>query len=78
LPQCGEHAYRAYVIGSENKITSPAVIISANDDRDAVKALRRMLPTDHIELWDYDRLVLRIEPKEIGMDRLGSDCMPRA
>jgi hypothetical protein len=78
LPQCDEHAYRAYVIGSENQITGPAVIISANDDGDAIEAVRRILATNPIELWDYNRLVLRLEPKETGIDRFGSDCRARA
>jgi hypothetical protein len=55
--------YRAYFFGPDNHIVQPPKLIEALDDEQAIEAARRMVDGHALEVWDQQRLLIRLEPK---------------
>ncbi len=53
------HKYRLYVYGAEDRLIAPAMVISADNDREATEQAETMLEGVRAELRDGDRLVMR-------------------
>ncbi len=56
-------AYRFYYINSDGHIAGPPPVVVFADDRAAIKAAEALLDDKAIEVWDRDRVVIRLEPK---------------
>jgi hypothetical protein len=52
------HKYRPYVYDAEDKLTAPAMVISADNDDEATEQAGKMLDGVRVELRDWDRLVM--------------------
>jgi hypothetical protein len=52
--------YRAYVLGPDDHIVQPPQLIEAPDDEQAIEAARRILDGHTLEVWDQQRLVIRL------------------
>ncbi len=55
-------AYRLYVLSSDGHITGPPDTIECEDDRGAIETAKQLLDGKAIEVWDGNRLVIRVEP----------------
>ena len=53
--------YRAYIFGPDHHIVQPPKLIEALDDEQAIEAARRMVDGHALEVWDQQRLVIRLE-----------------
>ena len=53
-------AYRAYMIGDDNKVRS-ATVIEAESDQEAISLSRQLVDGHAIELWDRGRFVARLD-----------------
>jgi hypothetical protein len=56
--------YRIYYTGSDGHIVAPPEIIEGSDDKDAIEKARQFADGRTIELWDRDRLLIKIEVKK--------------
>jgi hypothetical protein len=63
--------YRAYILEPDNRISQPPKLIEAPDDRQAIEAARHMADGHALEVWDRQRLVIRLEPRTSPK----SDCV---
>ncbi len=54
--------YRAYVI-SDDHIDGPPYVLIADDDETAIGLARKLVKKWDIELWQADRLVIRLSPR---------------
>ncbi len=52
--------YRLYVYDAENRQLAPAMVIAADNDREATAQAEEMLDGARAELRDGDRLVIRL------------------
>jgi len=59
----GRLTYRAYVFGPDNHIIQPPKLIEAFGDEQAIETARRMVDGHALEVWDQQRLVIRLEPR---------------
>jgi hypothetical protein len=59
----GRLTYRAYVFGPDNHIIQPPKLIEAFGDEQAIETVRRMVDGHALEVWDQQRLVIRLEPR---------------
>ena len=55
--------YRFYYVNSDGHITEPPRIADFRGDRAAIEAAEALLDDKAIEVWDRDRVVIRLEPK---------------
>jgi hypothetical protein len=56
--------YRAYIIGIEGRFIGAEVLSNHVDDAAAIEATKQLIDGHDIELWDRDRLVVRLTPKD--------------
>jgi hypothetical protein len=54
--------YRAYIVGKDGHFASVEFLDSHPDDAAAIEAAKQLLAGHDIELWDRDRLIIRLEP----------------
>jgi hypothetical protein len=56
--------YRAYTIGIEGRFIGAEVLSTHADDAAAIEAAKQLIGQHDVELWDRDRLVARLTPKD--------------
>jgi hypothetical protein len=55
--------YRAYVLDTSGRASGPAYHLICGSDDEAIVRTRRLVGHQLFELWNVDRLVLRLEPR---------------
>jgi hypothetical protein len=55
--------YVVYVFTRDNKIWNPPIVMTCDDDKEAVGQAEQLVDGNDIELWDGDRRVGRIKAK---------------
>jgi len=60
---CTAGAVHTYVFGPDNHIIQPPKLIEAFGDEQAIETARRMVDGHPLEVWDQQRLVIRLEPR---------------
>lgn len=55
--------YRAYIIGDDGHFIGAEMLTIAADDAAAIEAAKRLVDKHDVELWDRDRLVVRLKGK---------------
>jgi hypothetical protein len=55
--------YRTYTIGPDGNFIGAEMLSIAADDAAAIETARRLVGEDDVELWDRDRLVVRLKGK---------------
>jgi hypothetical protein len=55
--------YRAYIIGDDGHFIGAETLGTAADDAAAIEAAKRLVDEHDVELWDRDRLVVRLKGK---------------
>ena len=53
--------YRAYLLDTSGRASGPAYHLICGSDDEAIERARRLVGFQHFELWNVDRLVLRLE-----------------
>jgi hypothetical protein len=56
--------YRLYSTNENGRIAAPPTIIESRDDKDAIEKAREFVDVRPVEVWDKDRLLIKIEPKK--------------
>ena len=64
--------YRAYIFEPDNHIVRPPQLIEALDDEQAIEVARCMVDGHALEVWDKQRLVIRLEPRAGLVDLIAS------
>ncbi|HWN52178.1 MAG TPA: hypothetical protein VNO18_20570, partial [Xanthobacteraceae bacterium] len=55
--------YRVYQLDEDGHIRSPPKVFRCESDEAAIQRAERMVDGHDIELWQLDRLVIRLSPK---------------
>jgi hypothetical protein len=55
--------YRAYIIGIDGHFTKVEFLHNHPDDATAIKAAEQLVDGHDVELWDRDRMVIRLVQK---------------
>lgn len=63
-------SYHAYSVGTDGNFRK-RLVISAQDDADAINRARRFIDGEGVELWDGARLVMRFNCKDPGFASIG-------
>jgi hypothetical protein len=56
--------YRAYIISREGHFLGAEILSECADDEAAEKAAQKLVNGHDVELWDRDRLVIRLSSKK--------------
>jgi hypothetical protein len=56
--------YRAYIIGRDGHFLGAEILSECADDETAEKAAQKLVGGDDVELWDRNRLVIRLLSKK--------------
>jgi hypothetical protein len=56
--------YRAYIVSQEGHFLGAEILSECADDEAAEKAAQKLLGGHDVELWDRDRLVIRLLSKK--------------
>ena len=56
--------YRAYLLDATGRASGPAYQLICSSDDEAMERARRLVGVPLFELWDADRLVLRLEGRK--------------
>jgi hypothetical protein len=56
--------YRAYIIGEDGHFLGAEILSECADDEAAEKAAQKLVNGHDVELWDRDRLVIRLSSKK--------------
>jgi len=55
--------YRAYIIGPDGHFVRAEFLHDHIDDATAIKAAEQLVDGHDVELWDRDRMVIRLKAK---------------
>jgi hypothetical protein len=55
--------YRAYLLDTSGHAYGPAYHLICDSDDEAMERARRLIGSQLFEVWNVDRLVLRLEPR---------------
>ena len=56
--------YRAYIIGEDGHFLGAEILSECADDEAAAKAAQKLLDGHDVELWDRNRLVIRLSSEK--------------
>jgi hypothetical protein len=56
--------YRAYIVSQEGHFLGAEILSECADDEAAEKAARKLVSGHDVELWDRDRLVVKLLSKK--------------
>jgi hypothetical protein len=56
--------YRLYQLDTSGHIAGPPDGFNCEEDGEAIERARRMMDANDVELWQMDRLVIRLKPRE--------------
>ena len=57
-------AYRFFLLGKDGHVNRPAPIIDCPDDESAILQAKQILDRRAIEIWNFERFVMRLDPGE--------------
>jgi hypothetical protein len=57
-------AYRFHLLESDGHIVGPPLVVEFPDDHAVIKAAEAILDGKTIEVWDQERVVIRLAPKQ--------------
>jgi hypothetical protein len=58
-------AYSFYFLDSHGRVLGPPTVVEFENDRGAIEAAEAILDQKTVEVWDKERVVIRLEPKQI-------------
>jgi hypothetical protein len=56
--------YRVYQLDESGHIRNPPKTLACESDEAAIQRAKRLIDGQDIELWQLDRLVIRLSPKD--------------
>ena len=56
--------YRIYVLEKDDHIQRPPTVIDCPDDSAAIENAKELLDGRVIQVWDHDRLIVRLDPDD--------------